>query len=746
MTTWNQGKPLGINPLKAFSDQDNPYYTLRLGTISRVDSVAMKADVTLLTGGPTKRFEVSLTQGLAGPRSFLGGVPEEGSLVVCGFRRQHKNAFDLHILGYLSVGNITGGRFDPFAITDPSTLSPEDKAVYDKVYSTTRMKRLFLRPGDIGAMSSSGAEMTLSADLRMVNRAGDLLELRDAERSLVTQSLHRVGSTGASYSFEGPIRRSAYLLPLEITGEDGVTLTSTYEGKDVLEGRGAGPSGSIYRYSSNGKLASFLVAPSVTTLPNHRRVSYTTRNAGEVPDDPEGSGLAFTEKRCEIRHTSDLSLDTLDEVHGFAMTRPASYIQQVYGTVVGNDPDSTQGQRVYGKVLRPRLFPDFLSHTRGDWALEEVDRTGSDQEVMTIAGAMLTTLQPPMGKIRNPYAYAVNKQGKVYLNVPKPQVDKDNPGVSAEVNLDGALKAYIGSASPTNTSLHLTLEGGVKADIGHNTEDGQGGNAIDVTYHSAVTQMYRGTGTDDNLALSTDVQGNARFTSTGEVQGTLGSSLLLNVSGMLQAGADRVNVNAHSGYSGNYGELNLLVAGKSQYNYALAVLETIVAGGRQTTVLAGGMSETIVAGAKSFSVLGGAFLTNVAAGAYAVTVGTGAVTLSTGAGTVSVTAGAGAMTLTSGLVLALNAGLAMTLTAATLIALTAPQVLLGAPVAPLGVCRGVPALPPGVPTLDLITGLPLPGSLTVRSILSVCLGFPANLQQALPDFFVRQVGLSTHLL
>jgi len=718
MSTWNQGKPLGVNPFRDFVDQDNPFMGLRLGTISRVDPVNMKVDVTLLTGGPSKRIEVSLTQGLAGPRSFLGGVPEEGSVVVCGFRRQHKNAFDLHILGYLSVGNKTGARFDPFAITDPAELSPEDREVYDTVYGPlTRMKRLQLRPGDIGAMSSSGSEMTLSRDLRLCNRAGDLIELRDAERSLVTQALHRIGSTGAAYLYSGPIRRVAYLPPTEITKEGSLAFAKGFEGAGVWEERGAGQAGSVYRYAKDGSLASFLVAPSVTTLANHRRVSYTTRLSGEVPDDPEGSGLVFTENRTEIRHLSDLTLDTLDEIHGFSLTRPVSYIEHVMGTLVGNDADSAQGQRVYGKVLRPRLFADFLSHTRGDWALEEVDRTGSDQEVLTVAGALLTKLQPTYGKSRTPFAFAVNKQGKVYLNVPKPGVDRSNPGVSAEVNLEGALKAYIGAANPTNTSLHLTLEGGVKADIGHNTEGGgQGGQAIEVTYHSAVRQAYRGEGNDDNLALSTDVQGNLRLTTTGERQETIGASYLLNVSGMLQAGADRVNVNASSGYSGNYGELNLLVAGKSQHNYALAVLETIVAGGRQTTVLAGGMTETIVVGAKSFSVLGGAFLTHVAAGAYTVSVGTGAITLSTVAGAVVVTAGSGAMTLTSGLALAITAGLAMTLTASTLIALTAPQVLLGAPIAPLGVCRGVPLLPPGVPTLDLITGLPLPGSLLVRSI------------------------------
>jgi hypothetical protein len=98
----------------------------------------------------------------------------------------------------------------------------------------------------------------------------------------------------------------------------------------------------------------------------------------------------------------------------------------------------------------------------------------------------------------------------------------------------------------------------------------------------------------------------------------------------------------------------------------------------------------------------------VGAGAMSFTTGAGAVTLSTGAGAMSLTAGAGAMSLTSGLAMNLTAGLA--------ISLLAPQILFGGPAAVLGVVRGLPAMPPGAPSLDYITGLPLMGSALVRSI------------------------------
>jgi len=47
--------------------------------------------------------------------------------------------------------------------------------------------------------------------------------------------------------------------------------------------------------------------------------------------------------------------------------------------------------------------------------------------------------------------------------------------------------------------------------------------------------------------------------------------------------------------------------------------------------------------------------------------------------------------------------------------MTAPLVLIGGPTAVLGVCRGIPTLPPGVPSLDPITGITLLGAITVLS-------------------------------
>ncbi len=205
----------GHIPGKEFTDT-NDSFGLRLALITRVDEVNMKADLKVLTGGG-ERFEIDLTQAISGPRSFLGGVPEVNAIAIIGYRRIHKNLTDAVILGYLPVGNRSGTRFDPFSSADPSEVSPEDAAnLLDMTGPTTRYKRLLLKSGDVGGMSSSGAEFVLSKDVIISNRAGDLIELRDSDRTLISQAVHRVDSESGVKRVSGPIRRGGFYLPIDI--------------------------------------------------------------------------------------------------------------------------------------------------------------------------------------------------------------------------------------------------------------------------------------------------------------------------------------------------------------------------------------------------------------------------------------------------------------------------------------------------------------------------------------------------
>jgi hypothetical protein len=221
---------------------------------------------------------------------------------------------------------------------------------------------------------------------------------------------------------------------------------------------------------------------------------------------------------------------------------------------------------------------------------------------------------------------------------------------------------------------------------------------------------------NNNVAYSESLQGNREAFSAGDSTENVAGAKSTTVNGGYSVLADRFSVNAQSGLGLNAGQLDVLISGKSQYQYAMQVLETVVVGGKVSTVLAGGVTETIAVGAKSTTVASGAMAVNVPAGAYSVTVGTGAISISTAAGALSLSAAAGAVSVTAGLALSLTAGTAMTLSAPVGITLNSVQILLGSAAAPLGVSRGGPMLPPGAPSLDWITGLPLQGCAVVRSI------------------------------
>jgi hypothetical protein len=314
------------------------------------------------------------------------------------------------------------------------------------------------------------------------------------------------------------------------------------------------------------------------------------------------------------------------------------------------------------------------------------------------------------------FAVAVSKQGKLFMNVPGSRVEKYASGtknVSAELNFEGAVKARMGAARPDGISFHLTLEGAFVID----TRGGSAGAGIQFRTHSSYVVEAQGVPDNNNVAYSENLQGNREaFTSADSTENVAGAKIT-TVNGGYSVLADRFSVNAQSGLGLNAGGIDVLSSGKSQYQYAQQVLETIVTGGKISTILAGGLIETVTVGARTINVLGGAMSTSIPAGAYTVTVGSGAISLSTAAGAMSLSAAAGAVSLSSGLAMTLTAGVAMNLTASTMIVATAPQVLIGTAAAPLGVCRGTPMMPPGTPSLDWITGLPLQGAAMFRSAL-----------------------------
>lgn len=402
-----------------------------------------------------------------------------------------------------------------------------------------------------------------------------------------------------------------------------------------------------------------------------------------------------------------------EEIDGFQIAPRNPYIEHVMGTTVGNNTTSSDEQRTYNRPTKPKIFDDFAStNSAGSFTMEEVPRSPLDDlEVYTTAGAYLLQIHPPhVIRPDDVFACAVSKQGKVFLNVPGSSVERYPDGtknVSMEANLLGALKAYIGAASPSNVSINLTCEGGIIANIGSNSD----GRAIDVTYHSSVLSTYTGTPDTDDSALTEDVQGMKQTFCSGISTENVGGQKTTTVNGGYQIFSDRLSLNLNGGYSINSQAYNATIAGMTQSNYAQAVIENIVAGGKISTILAGGLIQTVAAGAMINTVGGGAIVntagaafSNTAGAAYSVTAG----------GAISQSA-AGAISQSAAGAVAITAGLAATITAGVAVSLIAPQTLIGGPAAVFGLARGLPMMPPGSPSLDWITGLPLQGSAVARS-------------------------------
>ena len=456
------------------------------------------------------------------------------------------------------------------------------------------------------------------------------------------------------------------------------------------------------------------------TYSNGRQVFYASSNpATNFEDGLNGGSLrAFTEHRLEVYHESDLEPDVLEEIDGFSVDRRRPYIESILGTVVGNDPYSTMGQRQYGKVLKPKLFDTFEQTSKPDGLrLEECLRPPSTpvDEALNMAAAYLFRISPPRAESKGTFGVSVSKQGKLFANIPGSTSENNSEkNISAEISMEGALKMFLGAMAPDLYSLHLTCEGGVYLDIGSNSR----GECITTNFKGAIKQIFKGNGNSvDDVAHSVDIQGNAESHISGSDTQVVKGSYQKTIDGGYTVNAGTVNLKGNNGFNGTFGGWSTTISGKTQNNYADAYKETISTGGKLCTILAGGHTENILSGAKTTNVAAGSVTVNSTAGSYTVSVGTGSISLTTGSGSVAMSTAAGGLSIAAGGgAISITAGLSMTLTATTLVSVISPQILLGGPPAVLGVARGIPMQPPGSPSLDWITGLALQGSTVIRSI------------------------------
>ncbi len=720
------------------NDGPDAHKYLWAGTILHVDVETMVCSVRL-DSGEGERHDIPLPSSGGGPRSWSGSIPEPGSKVLLHWKKYSQRAFKPYIVQFLTTGVYTAREFEPFSSVDPSDLeevltdSPELGDIAGVNLDVIRLKLRKAYPGDYLASSSSGSDVLLDRDAHLTNRAGNEFRLRDSDQTSVLQVLNEFTSNAAGYYRRGLIKRNAYnILPdvFGVTDDPEIIASQTleFDANDRLDSFGIGVNRKIskespafqilldqglIRLDENGDgVTNFAADPNDSNwsgwpyivTPDGQRVSYITHGDHAVGFDE--TDLCYVEDRRELRHCSDGIMAVTEEGDGIQIdvVNPV-FIEDVCGTVVGNDPHTDAGRLLYKQILKMRVFDsqDQAAPSAGP-KFEAVDMVQSMNQADSMALARLFRIQSPTSG--NQFAFGISKEGRIFLHVPKSiEGEAQDSGKSIDMNIAGLLKMIVGAdPNSENCSMDIRLQGGLAIDIGRFSD----GKSVHLKMAGKVKNEYSGQDSE-GIALETVVGGSAMSTvgatNTRIVNGSdyelVGGSKLLEATGYsLNAGAGGIKAKS----AGDYG---FTVLGKSNEQYAqlcmrtnaLGCLKTTVSGVDSSTVLVGSIARTVVAGAGIVdTVTTGNIASTVAAGNLALSVGAGNLTATVGAGTLNLTCGGGPVNISSG---------AMFNVTAPITSINSPLSKLGT--APTGgIVSGVPSVPG--PHIDYVTGLPLMGS------------------------------------
>lgn len=738
--------PKFVGGAKAMSqDSDSARSLLWIGRILHVDTETMVCSIQL-ESATGERYDVPLpAPGGGGPRSWSGNIPERGTKVVIGWRRYSNRAYSPYIVQFVTVGTYPAREFEPFSTVDPADAEEVRKAFPemqdDPHFSlgVTRLKSRKAYPGDWMASASEGADALLDRNAHLMNRAGNEFVLRDSDQTAVLQVVNEFTSNAAGYYRRGLVRRGSFnFLPdLAISGfnpavDDYETMISgRFVTGDDEEGNplrtliakvppGTPPYDKLLEFGLINADGTPVEAVGTdpddpfypfVVLPDGRRLSYSVLGEHEFGFDE--TDQCYVEDRSELRHTSDGVMAVTEDGDGVQIDPvPPVFIEDVKGTVVGNDPYTEPGRALYKRIMTMRVFddPDQGSNSPAP-IFEPVDTITSQVEADTKALARLFRIQSPTSSSQ--FAFGVTKEGRVFLHVPKSRTGtSQEKGKSVDANILGLVKAVLGIDENTRTSLDLRTLGGVKLDIGAFQDSSDPENpelvSVDLVLRGKIRTTYAGTQGRESVIGGSDYTG-----ISGSKLDVVGGDVVRNVGGSEAVEATSITHNV--GFGGFKqkvaGDANRTVLGRTTEMYAqfrqatfgLSDSKTLLAGIDATTVLAGGIARTVAAGTGiTDTVAAGNFLLSAAAGNMALSVGAGSLAATVGSGALSLAAGAGAATMAG--------SVSATLASATVANIASPVTKIGLAVVGNAVA-GVPG-PPG-PMLDYVTGLPLRGLPTI---------------------------------
>lgn len=711
-------KPIGDKPEKTNMPgrKGESRFSLRLAEVVRVDYEHMNCDLKFLhTSVPAR--EVPITSAFWSRRGFLGAMPEKGAIAVCGFADVHQGqGVRPYILSFLPNGFRTALRYHPFNATEREAEEVADKSIeelqkeLEDIYSPIRHKFRKLYPGDIYATSSKGSELLMDRGVHIFDREGQELWMRPDDHAFILNAMDLDLRTASSRRASGRVVRSDLFLPTDV-----LNGASTVDEDHPLFGelRDAG-----LIDESGAPVEDVGSIPSYTTS-SGREVGIITRG-GVAPDDRTAE--AYTEDRFQLTEYTDQIMQTgggpdYDADRLGSESAFDTFIERVYGTVVGADAYSLSGRSRYGKVLKPSLFSsrDASSGTpRLDVLDRERDRGSS------AAAAFLYRMKRPDD--RGELFVSHDKEGRIYMSVPAStsRGSGNGAGRSMDAEFRGAVKTTMGADRSRNESLDMTTEGGWNATIGALAGSNR---SIDASTAGGIhVEVDRGD--QDGRAVDLRLSGDSVRSVDGDDRSRVTGDSISEVGGAFEVSSESMTVSVGQGNIdvSTAGRRTTTIKGSDEATIGsgrvtkikspktgstLADELKIVLGSRRETFTAPAQDERVFVAAGTRSITAGGALnatwSSGVTGNYSFTAPSGAFSVNMGAGAIS-----------------MNTGGAVTITAGASVQVTSPAIGLTGTVglgdglsAENAVVGGVPG---PSPYLDPITGLPATGNPQVRTV------------------------------
>lgn len=712
--------PMGQKPLKSkMVGHKGPLrFSLRLGELKRVDYESMICDIAWLQGRYPPSLDVPLTAPYWSSRGFFGVMPEVGALVVCGFSAVHEDqGVRPYILTYLPNGYKTALGYQPFGVAerDAGELNAPLEDIQKELegqYGPTRFKMRKLYPGDVYASSPLGAEILATRDVRLLDATGGEIWLRGDDSSFTLNTLDQYTTTSAARRRSGRITRSALTIPADVTIGDGERIPPDTDLFEYLIDAGI-----IFE---DGSLTPDVNALPYLTLESGERLALVSEN---LKDPAASQSQIYTEDRLEIQEFTKQMLQHPDH-YGFdadvigAEPNWSPFLEQVRGTLVGNDPYTLKGRSQYGRLLRPSVFKTPTA-TTGTPELVVVDNDTESTE-KSLVGAYMHRMVRPDGQ--GELMIAHDKEGHVFLSIPASSSKPSNlgGGRSVEADLKGSLKMVLGANTNDNQSLDLFAQGGLLWSLGTLASSRR---SLDLTTEGGIKlKVLRG---DVNgYALQGELVGDVGLANEGSIGITTTGDFIEEVQATKEVNAETLSQNVGTGGMTTtvLGDRQANITGSEQLKISQGRDVTItspsptsphadrleILAGTRLQTFAAPTTDTIrytSAATRQIQATGALNATWSAGGAgvYSFTSASGSFTVNVGAGAISLNAG-GAVSINSGANISLTASsIALTGTVGLGIGLSAPFAVVGGVAGPS-------------PSIDPLTGIPATGNPLVRTV------------------------------